>query len=83
MTNPRIFVTGATGKTASLVVAELLKAGYPVRATVHRGDTRSARTLKWVREFAQFVVVCSALASISTGTTVNCDGHCPRSAACA
>jgi NAD(P)H dehydrogenase (quinone) len=43
MTKPRIIVTGATGKTGSLVVAELLNAGYPVRAMVHREDARSAR----------------------------------------
>jgi uncharacterized protein YbjT (DUF2867 family) len=43
MTKPRIIVTGATGKTGSVVVAELLKAGYPVRALVHREDSRSAR----------------------------------------
>ena len=43
MLKPRILVTGATGKTGSVVVAELLKAGYPVRAMVHREDARSAR----------------------------------------
>jgi len=43
MTKPRILVTGATGRTGSVVVSELLKAGYPVRALVHREDTRSAR----------------------------------------
>jgi NAD(P)H dehydrogenase (quinone) len=43
MNRPRIIVTGATGKTGSVVVAELLKAGYPVRAMVHREDDRSAR----------------------------------------
>ena len=43
MTHPKILVTGATGKTGGLVVAELLKAGYPVRAMVHREDARSAR----------------------------------------
>jgi len=43
MLKPRILVTGATGKTGSVVVAELLKAGYPVRALVHREDGRSAR----------------------------------------
>ena len=43
MTKPRIGVTGATGKTGSVVVSELLKAGYPVRALVHREDARSAR----------------------------------------
>ena len=43
MIKPRIIVTGATGKTGSVVVTELLKAGYPVRAMVHREDVRSAR----------------------------------------
>ena len=43
MIKPRILVTGATGKTGSVVVSELLKAGYPVRALVHREDARSAR----------------------------------------
>ncbi|MGF6933642.1 NAD(P)H dehydrogenase (quinone) [Paraburkholderia sp. UCT70] len=43
MLKPRILVTGATGKTGSVVVAELLKAGYPVRAMVHREDGRSMR----------------------------------------
>jgi len=42
MTKPRIIVTGATGKTGSVVVTELLKAGYPVRALVHREDGRAA-----------------------------------------
>jgi uncharacterized protein YbjT (DUF2867 family) len=43
MIKPRILVTGATGKTGSVVVAELLKAGYPVRAMVRREDNRSAQ----------------------------------------
>lgn len=43
MIRPRILVTGATGKTGSVVVSELLQAGYPVRAMVHREDGRSAR----------------------------------------
>src|SRR6266702_8426707 len=43
MLKPRILVTGATGKTGSVVVAELLKTGYPVRAMVHREDGRSVR----------------------------------------
>src|SRR5215813_2578512 len=43
MIKPRIVVTGATGKTGSVVVMELLKAGSPVRALVHREDGRSAR----------------------------------------
>src|SRR5215469_6836262 len=43
MTKPTILVTGATGKTGSVVASELLKAGYPVRAMVRREDDRSAR----------------------------------------
>src|SRR6266581_9326468 len=43
MTRPKILVTGATGKTGAVVVSELLKAGYPVRAMVRREDDRSAR----------------------------------------
>jgi uncharacterized protein YbjT (DUF2867 family) len=43
MIKPRILVTGATGKTGSVVVSELLKAGYPVRAMVRREDSRSSR----------------------------------------
>jgi uncharacterized protein YbjT (DUF2867 family) len=43
MIKPRIIVTGATGKTGSVVVTELLKAGYAVRALVHREGRRSAR----------------------------------------
>src|SRR5499427_3935386 len=43
MIKPRIIVSGATGKTGSVVVSELLKAGYPVRALVRGEDDRSAR----------------------------------------
>ena len=43
MTKPRIIVTGATGKTGSALTTELLRAGYPVRALVHREDGRSAQ----------------------------------------
>ena len=42
MIKPRIIVTGATGKTGSVVASELLKAGYPVRAMVRGEDDRSA-----------------------------------------
>ena len=42
MIKPRIIVTGATGRTSSVVASELLKAGYPVRAMVRRDDDRSA-----------------------------------------
>jgi uncharacterized protein YbjT (DUF2867 family) len=42
MTHPKILVTGATGRTGTAVVAELLKARYPVRALVRREDARAA-----------------------------------------
>jgi NAD(P)H dehydrogenase (quinone) len=41
MTRPKILVTGATGRTGGAVIAELLKAGYPVRALVRREDARA------------------------------------------
>lgn len=43
MLKPRILVTGATGKTGSVVVAELLKAGCRVRAMVHPKDRAALR----------------------------------------
>jgi NAD(P)H dehydrogenase (quinone) len=41
MVNPKILVTGATGKTGGAVVKLMLKKGWPVRALVHRLDARS------------------------------------------
>ncbi len=43
MTHPKILVTGATGKTGGQVAAQLLAAGYKVRAFVRREDSRTAR----------------------------------------
>ena len=43
MSQPKILVTGATGKTGGQVAAQLLAAGYPVRAYVRREDARSAK----------------------------------------
>jgi len=42
MKQPKILVTGATGKTGRVVVDELLAKGVPVRAVVHSKDARSA-----------------------------------------
>ena len=42
MSKPKILVTGATGKTGGQVAAQLLAAGYPVRAFVRHDDARSA-----------------------------------------
>lgn len=41
MAQPKILVTGATGKTGGAVVAELLKKDVPVRAIVRARDQRS------------------------------------------
>ena len=41
MSKSLILVTGATGKTGSAVVGQLLDLGYPVRATVRKRDTRA------------------------------------------
>lgn len=40
MTKPTILVTGATGKTGAPAVVQLLALGFPVRALVHRQDSR-------------------------------------------
>ena len=42
MRQPKILVTGATGRTGSAVVDELLAKGVSVRALVHSKDARSA-----------------------------------------
>ncbi len=43
MTNPKILITGATGKTGSAAAQQLLEKGYPVRAFVRRADNRSEK----------------------------------------
>jgi nucleoside-diphosphate-sugar epimerase len=42
MKQPKILVTGATGRTGSAVVDELLAKGVPVRALAHSKDARGA-----------------------------------------
>jgi NAD(P)H dehydrogenase (quinone) len=41
MTNPKILVTSATGRTGGAVITQLLAKGYPVRAAVRLRDARS------------------------------------------
>ena len=54
MINPKILVTGATGKTGGAVVTQLLAEGYPVRAAVRVRDARTiARRLAALPESRQ------------------------------
>ncbi len=46
MNNPKILVTGATGKTGAALVAELRKHDWPIRALVRQQDSRSERLQK-------------------------------------
>jgi NAD(P)H dehydrogenase (quinone) len=46
MLKPRILVTGATGKTGSATIAQLLAKGYPVRALLRRADHRGEQLRK-------------------------------------
>ena len=43
MTKPKILVTSAGGHTGTPAVYQLLEQGYPVRAFLHRDDTRADR----------------------------------------
>jgi nucleoside-diphosphate-sugar epimerase len=54
MIKPRIIVTGATGRTGSVVASELLKAGYPVRAMVRRDFSETKEGAKG-SNFAPFL----------------------------
>lgn len=60
MNRPTILITGATGKTGSATVVQLLAAGYPVRAFVHRRDVRSERL-----RAAGAEIVCGSLEDFS------------------
>jgi uncharacterized protein YbjT (DUF2867 family) len=42
MVKPKILITGATGRTGSVVVSLLREEGWPVRALVHANDSRRA-----------------------------------------
>lgn len=53
MTNPKILVTGAAGRTGAPAVRHLLQAGYPVRAFVRR---RSAPAIALEEEGAELFV---------------------------
>lgn len=46
MTNPKILVSGATGKVGTEVVKQLLEKKYPVRAMVRKEDIRSEQLKK-------------------------------------
>jgi len=66
MIKPKIIVTGATGKTSSVVVSELLKTGYPVRALVHKEDGRSAHLKAQGAELAVAELARRSIASRHT-----------------
>lgn len=46
MANPKILVSGATGKVGIEVVKQLIEKKYPVRTIVHKQDTRSEQLKK-------------------------------------
>ena len=52
MQKPTILVTGATGKTGSATITQLLAIGYPVRALVRQADARCERLRKLGVEIA-------------------------------
>lgn len=69
MIRPKVLVTGATGRTGSAVVSELLDAGYPVRALVRREDARTAALRTRGVEIAfgemtDFAAVCAAMQGV-------------------
>jgi len=69
MIRPKVLVTGATGRTGSAVVSELLAAGYPVRVFVRRDDGRSAALRAQGAEIAfgemtDFAAVCTAMQGV-------------------
>ena len=53
MSNPKILVTTAAGKTGFATAIQLLEAGYPVRAFVHR---RNARTIQLEKAGAELFI---------------------------
>jgi thioredoxin 1 len=66
MIKSRIIMTGATGKKGSVVVAEPLRAGYPLRTMVRREDGRSAQLKEKGRLMKLFKIAALFLLSIST-----------------
>jgi nucleoside-diphosphate-sugar epimerase len=68
MIKSRIIVTGATGKTGSVVVAEPLNAAYHVRTMVRREDGRSAQLKEKGRVMKLFKIAALFLLSLSIST---------------
>lgn len=52
MAQPKILVTGATGKTGAAIVADLLRREVPVRAVVRTRDARSERLQRAGAEYS-------------------------------
>jgi len=59
MKYPKILVTGATGRTGSAVVDELLAKGVPVRALVHSKDVPFARKAAARKDRSCHLQLCS------------------------
>ena len=66
----RILVTGATGRTGGQVAAQLLAAGYPLRAYVRREDARSAALKAAGAEIATAAIVDAVFNSAAFVTNV-------------
>src|SRR6266568_5154286 len=61
-----IIVTGATGETGSIIAAEPLESGHPVRTRVRREDDRRSRPKEKGRLVKLFRIAALFLLSIST-----------------
>ena len=61
-----IIVTGATGETSSVPVAQLLKAGYSVRAMVRREDSPNAQSKRKGGLIKLFKITALLLLLLST-----------------
>ncbi len=75
MNKPLILVMGATGKTGTGVVEQILKRAYPLRAMVRRIDERSERLAELGAEICDMFTSpsmpssCAAIATLVVAST--------------